>query len=188
MDMIAFESFLADPYIWIIAATNNYGQEYYEYVLLYVDKFLVILNKPEAILRKEIGRHFKLKEESIGAPSQYLGGNMRQAKMENGQECWAFGSTQYVRAEVENVEEYLGNRREKLAAKALTPLSIKYCPEVDINEELADEEASYYQFLIGVLMWIVELGRYESCVEVSMMSSQLALPQRDHLDEVLHIF
>ena len=68
---------------------------------------------------------------------------MRQAKMENGQECWAFGSTQYVRAEVENVEEYLGKKGEKISAKALTPLSSKYRPEVDISEELADEEAYY---------------------------------------------
>ena len=77
MDMLAFDSFLTDPYIWIIAATNNYGQEYYEYVLFYVDECLVILNKPEVILHKEIGSHFKLKEESIGAPSQYPGGNLR---------------------------------------------------------------------------------------------------------------
>ena len=69
MDMLGFESCLADTYIWRREATKPDDQEYYEYVILYVDDFLVISHKPEAILRKEIGKHFKLKEESIGAPS-----------------------------------------------------------------------------------------------------------------------
>ena len=69
----------------------------------HVDDCLVVLHKSYAILRKEIGKHFQLKEESIGTPSQYLGGKLRQVTMENIQECWAFGSTQYVRSAVDNV-------------------------------------------------------------------------------------
>ena len=88
----------------------------------------MVLHKPEAILRKEIGKQFQLKEESIRTPSQYLGGKLRQVTMENSQECWAFGSTQYVRAAVDNVEEYLSNKGEKLAAKALTPMKSNYRP------------------------------------------------------------
>ena len=87
------------------AATNPYGVEYYEYVLLYVDDCLVISHKPEAILREEIGRYFTLKEASIGSPLQYLGGNLHQVTMANSQKCWAFGLTKYVRAAVENVED-----------------------------------------------------------------------------------
>ena len=94
---------------------------------------MLISHNPEAILRKEIGKHFKLKEEYIGAPLQYLGGKLRQMEMQNGQECWAFGSTQYVREAVNNAEEYLGKKGEKLTAKVLTPLANKYCPEVDIS-------------------------------------------------------
>ena len=81
---------------------------------------------------------------------------------------------QYVCAEFENVEENLGKKGEKLAAKSLTPLPSKYCPEVDIREELSGEEASYYHSIIGLIRWIVELGCYEICVEVSMMSSHLS--------------
>ena len=88
---------------------------------------------------------------------------------------------------VDNVEEYLGKKGEKLAAKALTPPSKKCCHELGISEDLAHEEAYYYYSLIGVLRWILELGCADICVEVSMMSSHLALPRRVHLDEVLHI-
>ena len=49
-------------------------------------------------------------------------------------------------------------------------------------------EASYYHSLIRVLCWIAELGQVDICVEVSMMSSHLALPRVGHLKEVLHIF
>ena len=35
---------------------------------------------------------------------------------------------------------------------------------------------------------MVELGRVDICCEVSMMSTQLALPREGHLEAVLHIF
>ena len=75
--------------------------------------------------------------------------------MKNIQEYWAFGSTQYVRSAVDNVEEYIGEKEQKLAAKALTPMTSQYRPEVDISKELGEDEASYYHSLIGVLRWIV---------------------------------
>ena len=78
---------------------------------------------------------------------------------------WAFRSTQYVRAAVDNVEEYLGKKGQKLPAKAPPPLSSKYRPEVDISEELGEDESSYYHSLIVVLRWIVELGRFDICCE-----------------------
>ena len=58
----------------------------------------------EQVLHQEIGQHFILKEESIGKPTQYLGGKLREVTLENGVLAWAFGSTQYVRAAVRNVE------------------------------------------------------------------------------------
>ena len=74
MEHLGFDSYRDDPDVWQITATTTNGEEYYEYVILYVDDCLVISHKPEAIIRKEIGKHFKLKDESIGPPSQYLGG------------------------------------------------------------------------------------------------------------------
>ena len=54
---------------------------------------LVISDRADEVLRKEIGLHFVLKEESIGTPSQYLGGKLRQVTLQNGVEAWAFGSS-----------------------------------------------------------------------------------------------
>ena len=71
---------------------------------------------------------------------------------------------------MDNVKEYLSNKGEKLVAKALTPLKSNYRPEIGITEELGEDEASYYHSLIGVLMWIVELGRVDIFCKVSMIS------------------
>jgi len=71
--------------------------------------------------------------------------------LENGGECWAFGSTQYVRAAVDDIEEYLAKKGKKLQAKARAALSNGYRPEVDTTEELDAVESSYYHSLIRVL-------------------------------------
>jgi len=42
--------------------------------------------------------------------------------------------------------------------------------------------------LIGILRWIVELGRVDICLECSMMSSALTLPREGHMHQVFHIF
>ncbi len=76
-------------------------------MLLYVDNLLVISEKAEAVLRKEIGKDWILKEESIGPPSKYLGGKLREVTLENGVKSWAFGSCQYVQSAVNNVVDHL---------------------------------------------------------------------------------
>ena len=83
------------------------GTEYYEYVLLYTDDALVISENGEKILRTEIGKYFTLKEASIGPPKIYLGGSVRKVTLTNGAETWAFGSAQYVKNAVKNVEEHI---------------------------------------------------------------------------------
>ena len=122
----------------------------------------------EKVLRHELGRYFNLKEESIGPPNIYLGGSVRKVKLENGVECWAFGSSQYAQAAVKNVEEYLAKQvaeRWKLPTKAETPLRTTNRPELDVSPELGYTEAAYYMSLIGVLRWIVELGRVDVFLE-----------------------
>ncbi len=148
--------------------------------MLYVDDVLVISEFADSVLCKEIGQHFVLREESIGPPSQYLGGKLFQVTLDNGTRAWAFGSCQYVQTAVRNVEDHLSKSGEKLPYKAPTPLLSGYRPEIDVSPELDETEASYFHSLIGVLRWIVELGQVDIDVEVSMMSSHLALPRVGH--------
>jgi len=192
----------ADPYVWYrlskrskrktnstgLMQTECEGEEYYKYVLLYVDNCLVIPDHAESLLQEEIGQHFMLKEESISAPSQYLGSKLRKVTMDNGVGAWAWGSSHYMQAAVKNADKYLEKKGEKLVAKAPTPLSSGYHPEIDISQELASVNVSYFHSLISVLHWIVELGRADICIEVSMISSHLGLPREGHMKELYHIF
>ena len=57
-----------------------------------------------------------------------------------------------------------------------------------MSPELDAEGAPYYHSLIGVLRWIVELGRVDICLEVSMLSSHLALPREWHMQQVFQTF
>ena len=188
MNMLHFKSCPADPDVWMRPATKSDGSKYWEYVLLYVDDVLIISEHGEAVLRGEIGKHFKLKEESIGPPSFYLGGKLRKVSLDNGTSAWAFGSSKYIQASVDNIELYLKNRNSKLPSRCNTPTSTNYRPELDTSKECNPEDATHFQSLIGVLRWIVELGRVDICCEVSMLSSSLALPREGHLEQVYHIF
>ena len=92
---------------------------------------------------------------------------------------------------VKNVETHMAkvnDARWQLPTKADTPLKASYRPELDVSPELDTVNAAYYQSLIGVLRWIVELGHVDVCLEVSMMSSHIALPREGHLKALLQIF
>ncbi len=148
----------------------------------------MISKHADKVLHKEIGQHFVLCKESIGPPSNYLGGKLHEITLENGVRAWAFGSCQYVQSVVRNVEEHLMKAGEKLPYKAPTSLSNGYCPEIDVSPELGEKDASHFHSLIGVLQWIVELGRVNLDVKVYLMSLHLALSREGHLKEIYHIF
>ena len=76
------------------------------------------------------------------------------------------------------MEEYLAkNFGRKLPKKcAKSPFASNYRPELDLTPELDSTLCSYYQSQIGILCWVVELGRVDIITEVSELSSQLALP------------
>ena len=101
---------------------------------------------------------------------------------------WVNAVCQVFKSAVDNVELYLKKRGKALPARVSTPLSSNYRPELDTSEELNPDDAAYFQSLIGILRWMVELGRVDVCTEVSMLSSHLALPREGHLQELFHIF
>jgi hypothetical protein len=77
MGHLGFSSSRADPNVWIRLKKKSTGEEYYEYILLYVNNVLVISERAEQVLRLEIGQHFVLHKELIGKLSNYLGGKLQ---------------------------------------------------------------------------------------------------------------
>lgn len=185
---LGFESCKADPDVWIRESTKSDGSKYHEYALLYVDDLLVVSERAESVIRKEIGKYFELKEASIGMPDIYLGGKVSKVELSNGVKAYTFSPSQYVKSAVSNVESHLKKLGQSLPARATTPLKSGYRPEIDVSDELSDADAAYYQSLIGILRWMVELGRVDITCEVSMMSSHMALPRIGHLEQLYHMF
>jgi hypothetical protein len=77
---------------------------------------------------------------------------------------------------------------QQFKTKVTTPIADKYCAELDATPELDCERTTYFQGLIGVLRWIVELGRLDIMVAVAMLSSHLMVPRQGHLEQCFHIF
>jgi hypothetical protein len=94
MGHLGFFSSHADPDVWLRLSKQSTGEEYYKYVLLYVDDVLVIFESAEKVLRKEIGQHFAFRDKYISPPSQYLRGKLRMVTLDNEVKAWAFGLCQ----------------------------------------------------------------------------------------------
>ena len=178
----------ADSEVWMRPAKKDSGEEYWEYVLLYVDGTLCISMNGRHVLENEIGRYFYIKDGSVGPPDIYLGNKVTKVTLENGKKAWAWSSSQYVQNAVKNIENYLKEKGKSLARHMKAPFSADYKPELDVSPELGPADAAHYQSLIGILRWIVELGRGDITVEASLMASCMALPRIGHLEQVYNIF
>ena len=187
MQLLGYDSCKADPDLWMRAAVKDNGEKYYEYMLLYVDDALAVSEHPkEALL--EIDKYFMMKPESIEVPKIYLGAKLSFVELPNGAKAWGLSSSKYIQDSISNVERKMATKGLKLRPNVRAPLSNKYRPELDSSPELSVEDASWYQSMIGILRWIVEMGRIDICVEVSMMSSQVAMPREGHLQQLYQIF
>ena len=49
-----------------------------------------------------------------------------------------------------------------------------YRPETDMTDPLNPDRASYYQTMIGVMRWMVEIGRIDIDTECPLLSYYLA--------------
>ncbi len=58
---LGFQSFMADPDVWLQAASKGDREQYVEYVLMYVDDILAISCNPKAIL-EDVQKTFKVEK------------------------------------------------------------------------------------------------------------------------------
>lgn len=170
-----FRNSKADPDVWIRKAQKPNKFVYWEYILCYVDDILVVSHDPHCIL-DTIGKQVALKPGSIGEPKTYLGANISRCTVLDGndqvrmKQVWTMSAQEYIKRAIEEVERELKFDNQFLPKKVETPLSSGYRPELDFSQELCPQKTNYYQGLIGVLRWIVELGRIDIIVPVSLLS------------------
>jgi len=178
----------ADMDVWRRAARKENGNRYYEYIFIYTDDIIVISEKPRRILMN-MNKHYLLKADSITEPSRYLGASISKHVMDGDSHyTWAIGSKEYLIESLRVVKQRIAPLNLTLKSKVTSALPSGYKPKLDATNHLDDETTILYMQLIGILRWLVEPGRIDICVEVSMMSSYNCMPRVTHLYGVLHIF
>ena len=61
LDEMGFKSSISDPDVWIRPATKSDGEQYYEFILVYIDDILTISQEAVSAIR-EVAEKLKLKK------------------------------------------------------------------------------------------------------------------------------
>ena len=78
-----FISTQADPDIYRRKSRKPDGEEYYEILLVYIDNMMACSHDPQAIM-DDLALTSDLKEGSVGAPTIYLGADIKKYQVGNG--------------------------------------------------------------------------------------------------------
>jgi hypothetical protein len=81
-------------------------------------------------------------------------------------------ASKYVQAAVASVKSYHAKEYPTLKWRKRTsgPFPRNYAPELDTTDLLDHGKSALYQSQIGVLRWIMEIGRIDIIMEVSELS------------------
>ena len=75
LEEMVFKSSIIDPDLWIRPSTKADGEQYYEFILMYVDDILAISQDAVSEIR-EFSEKFKFKKDKMEPPEIYLGGRL----------------------------------------------------------------------------------------------------------------
>ena len=106
------------------------------------------------------------------------------------------GSATYVEKVVKNVKKALEadgyQYNWKLSDVNYSPCqpftTASYCPKLDTSAICNNDQITFYQNFIGILRWVVELGRIDIAYEVLKLSSYLVEPWTGHMIQAIHVF
>ncbi|CAJ1939745.1 unnamed protein product, partial [Cylindrotheca closterium] len=170
--------------VWRRPCQRKDGSKYYEYILVYTDDVIAILENPKAIMDK-LNNFFVLKPDLIKEPTTYLGATISKHKLDGDDYfTWVIGSEAYLQESLRVVKKQIAPMQLTLKKKVYSTLPTGYKPELDSTPFVDDDTAIFYMQLIGILRWLVELGR----IEVSMLLTYNTMPCEGHFHAALHIF
>ncbi len=112
----------------------------------------------------DINKYLPLKPSSVGDPDIYLGAKLKETQLPNGVMAWGLSPSKYV---VQHLTEKLAGRYS-IPARADDLFPVEYDPSTNQSDLLNPDCSSFYQHLIGVMRWMVELGLIDIATEVSM--------------------
>ena len=132
-------------------------------ILRYVDDILVMHHDHMTILDK-INGYMLLKPSSVRDPDIYLGAKLHLTRLKHGVWVWGLCPSKYLAQAIKNCENHLlkklGNCYQ-LPSWADNPFPMDYCLKLDASNPLGPKCLSFYQHLIGVMRWMMELDRID---------------------------
>ena len=129
---------------------------------------------------KEIETVFKVKDDSKGPPDYYLGNDYKR----DSQGRWCIGCQKYLKEALVRVESIMGIK----LLKRNRPIEVGDLPEEDDSKVLNDIDHKKFQMLIGMLNWLVNIGRLDIAFATSSLSRFTACPRQGHLDRANQVF
>ena len=162
-----------DNDVWIRLSADGKS---YEYICTHVDDFCIFSMNPQPIM-DQIKSIFTVKSE--GPPEYYLGNDFKT----DSKGRWCIGCRTYIKEGIRRIEAIFGSLQ-----KRDIPMVTGDHPEMDETDILSDDEHTKYQMLIGMLNWIVTLGRIDIAYAVSSLSRFVAAPRKGHLKRALYVF
>ncbi len=154
----------------------NKDKKAYKYIRSHVDDFCIFSRDPKLIMT-QIKSVFTVKSQ--GPPEYYLGNDFK--KDQKGR--WCIGSKTYIKEGIRRIENMFGT-----LIKHDIPMVSGDHLELDESKHLNDEEHTKFQMLIGMLNWIVTIGRIDIAFAVSSLSRFIACPRQGHIDRALYVF
>ena len=121
-----------------------------------------------------------MKDSSKGLPQYYLGNNYKKDKKGR----WCIGCKKYLTEAVHRIEAILS----KSLPKKDTPIPDGDHLEEDSCALLNDDEHRKNQMLIGILNWIVEIGRMDVAFAIVSLSRFTVAPRKGYWDIAIQIF
>jgi hypothetical protein len=170
---LQFKQSRYDKDVWIRLGNESL---FYEYVCTHVDDFMIVSKTPEKIM-ESIKATYSVK--SVGPPDYYLGNDYKKDR----QGRWCIGCKKYLVEAIKRVENIFGSLK-----KYSCPSETGDHPELDSTPLLSDDEHRKYQMLIGILVWVVTIGRIDVAHATSSLSRFTACPRKGHLERLLRVF
>ena len=180
---LGFDNCLADHDLWYRADIDSNQKEYYSYICIYVDDVMITSHDPHRYMN-QIRSRFLIKPDSIETPRRYLG--MDCKRTESG--IWLLGSSHYLQEFLKVAIKLLSDIDVKIPSRANHPYSnIKYRPELDVSNFCNEAQVRAFQQILGMLRWLIELGRMDVLLETTLLASFLMSPRIGHLNQAAHI-
>jgi hypothetical protein len=151
-------------------------ESHYEYVCTHSDDFMIVSKKPEAVM-EALEEVYVIKEK--GPPDYYLGNDYKK----DSRGRWVIGCKIYLKEALTRVETMFG-----ILTKKSVPLPSGDHPEMVTSAVLNDDEHRKFQMLIGMLNWIVSIGRFDVAHATSSLARFTSCPRKGHLDRALLVF